>query len=105
AAKQELDDAAAKAREDLDELDDKLGQAFPGDNIFNVDLAIQQAKDLAEQQFNDSITGTLVEYARNTSESSAPTSGWSTTPPARDPGTFIWMRTTVSYGSGDSSTT
>ena len=102
-ARQELADARTEAEQNFDELDDKLGQAFP-DDIFDVDLAIEGAKDLSEQRFADAITGTVVEYARNTSETEAPTTGWSMTPPDRTPGSFIWMRTTVSYGSGDATT-
>lgn len=103
-AQRELADARAEAEQNFGTLDDKLGAAFP-DSIFDVNLAIEQAKDLAEQQFNDSVTGTVVEYARNSDETDPPVTGWSTTAPARTPGTFIWMRTTVSYGSGESSTT
>lgn len=86
------------------ELDDKLGQAFP-DSIFDVNLAIEQAKDLSEQRFADAITGTVVEYAVSTSETVAPTSGWSPATPTRTPGSYVWMRTTVSYGSGNTTTT
>lgn len=35
---------------------------------------------------------TVVEFARNTSLTEAPTSGWSSTPPASQPGYYIWMR-------------
>ena len=50
------------------------------------------------------VTGTVNEYAINTSSSTSPTSGWSTTQPAWSDGKYIWMRTkttkkdgTVSY--------
>ena len=92
-----------EAQQNFEELDDKLGQAFP-DDIFDVNLAIEQTKDLSEQRFSDAITGTVVEYARNSNETVAPTTGWSMTPPDRTPGTFIWMRTSVSYGSGEATT-
>ena len=103
-AKAEIDRVDKEASGNFEELGGKLNTAFPND-IFDVDLAIEQAKRLADQKFNDSITGTVIEYARNSNETSAPTTGWSTTPPTRTPGTFIWMRTIVSYGSGDTTTT
>lgn len=50
------------------------------------------------------VTGTVNEYAINTSSSTSPTSGWSTTQPEWSDGKYIWMRTktttkdgTVSY--------
>lgn len=50
------------------------------------------------------VTGTVNEYAINTSSSTSPTSGWSATQPAWADGKYIWMRTkttkkdgTVSY--------
>src|SRR5690606_8879595 len=40
-----------------------------------------------------SLRSYVVQYAVNSSETVAPTTGWSTTPPTRNPGTFIWHRT------------
>lgn len=39
-----------------------------------------------------------VEYAVGSSETVAPTTGWSATQPTRTPGSFIWMRIRVTYG-------
>ena len=50
------------------------------------------------------VTDTTDEYAAGASETVPPTTGWSTTPPVRTPGTFIWVRTTVTYGDGNSTT-
>lgn len=52
----------------------------------------------------DTITDYVVEYAVNSSETVAPTSGWSTSTPTRTPGTFIWFRTLITYADGDTTT-
>lgn len=52
-----------------------------------------------------SIKSYVAEYAVNSSETVAPSSGWSTTTPTRTPGTFIWYRTTVTYNDNTTSTT
>ncbi|MEQ7216736.1 phage tail protein [Enterococcus asini] len=43
------------------------------------------------------ITSTLVEYAKSTSGTTKPTSGWSTTIPSVPAGQYLWTRTTWSY--------
>ena len=66
------------------------------------------AKDLAEEavrEVGDTVRDTEIEYAVNTSETVAPTSGWSTSTPTRTPGSFVWMRTIVTYADGDTSIT
>lgn len=60
--------------------------------------------DLAELR-EAAVTGTTVEYAVSASETTPPTSGWSTAMPTRTPGSFIWMRTLVEYGNGGSGET
>lgn len=65
-------------------------------------LAGTQSSTLG-QKVASAVTATRDEYALG-AESSAPTSGWATTPPARTPGAFIWVRTTVTYGDGTTST-
>lgn len=49
---------------------------------------------------------TDVEYAKSTSNTDAPTSGWSTTAPAWEQGYYIWQRTknTVTTAQGDTTT-
>ena len=67
-----------------------------------------EAKGLAEEavrEVGDTVRDTVIEYAVNTSETSAPTSGWSASTPTRTPGSFVWMRTVVTYADGDTSTT
>lgn len=46
------------------------------------------------------VTGTVNEYAINTSSSTSPTSGWSTTQPAWSDGKYIWMRTKTTKNDG-----
>lgn len=46
-----------------------------------------------------------VEYAKSSSNSEAPTSGWSTTSPTWENGKYIWSRTKVTYTDGSSTTT
>ena len=64
----------------------------------------------ASVSYVDTKTNPLVktyvnEYAVNSSETVAPVSGWSTTQPARTPGTFVWFRTTVTKSDNTTSTT
>lgn len=51
------------------------------------------------------IKSAVTEYAVNSSETVAPTTGWSTTTPTRAPGTFVWFRTTTTKNDNTSSTT
>ena len=67
-----------------------------------------EAKSLAQdavREVGDTVRNTVIEYAVGSSETSAPTSGWSTSTPTRTPGSFVWMRTIVTYADGDTSTT
>ena len=50
------------------------------------------------------ITSTSVEYAVSDSGTTAPSSGWSETIPATDPGDYLWCRTIVNYSDGKSTT-
>ena len=54
---------------------------------------------------NSAVTNYVIEYASNSSETVAPSSGWSTAAPTRTAGTFIWSRTKITYGSGSTTTT
>lgn len=47
------------------------------------------------------IKDTKVEYAISTSQSTIPTSGWSTSTPTLTNGSYLWTRTTWTYTSGD----
>ena len=69
--------------------------AAPGTHwIFVQDLGIPAA-----------INAAITEYAVNSSETVAPTTGWSTATPTRAPGTFTWFRTTTTKNDGTSITT
>lgn len=59
------------------------------------------AKTAADQAVKDA----TVEYATSTSTTEAPTSGWSTDTPVWSPGSFIWMRTSLTYGDDSVSVT
>ena len=50
------------------------------------------------------IKSTTITYATSTSGTSAPTSGWVSTPPATTAGQFMWTRTTWSYTDGTNET-
>lgn len=65
--------------------------------------AIAAAQSYTDTKFQATLKNSVVEYAMNASETVAPTTGWSTTPPTRTPGNFIWYRTVLTYG--DNSTT
>lgn len=56
-------------------------------------------------QFDTAVKNYSVEYSVNTSETTAPTSGWSTSTPTRTPGSFIWTRTVVTYQNNTTSAT
>lgn len=59
-----------------------------------IEIQAQNAWDSASA----AVKSTLVEYAVGPSEIIAPSSGWSSDTPTRTPGSYIWMRTTVTYG-------
>lgn len=87
AAKAHADDRYDVLKDFADDLQVVADQAA-------VDAAAAQAKA------NAAVADTKVEYAVNTSETAAPTSGWSTSTPTRTPGSYVWMRTTITYGDG-----
>ncbi len=48
-----------------------------------------------------SITSVEVEYAISTSNTTAPTTGWSTTSPAWEDGKYLWAKTKTTYSVGE----
>lgn len=62
---------------------------------------VQQVLD----DVDDTITGVDVEYASNTSASSPPQTGWSTTAPQWQAGHYIWQRTATTTPDGTSYST
>lgn len=63
------------------------------------------AQGWVDQVKNTSLTGVTVEYAVGSSETVAPTTGWSASTPTRTPGTFTWYRSTSTRGDGSAVTT
>jgi hypothetical protein len=53
---------------------------------------------------SSSLKSSSIEYSVNSSETVAPTTGWSTTQPTRNPGTFVWFRTVLTYNDNTTST-
>lgn len=51
----------------------------------------------------DTIKSVEVQYAQNASNTTAPTSGWSTTAPAWQNGKYMWQRTVTTYMDGSTS--
>ena len=73
------------------------------DTIASDSAAITQTSSVAKQAIRIaelSITGVDVEYAMNQSSTTAPTTGWSTTPPTWEEGYYIWTRTKTTTQSG-----
>ena len=50
---------------------------------------------------DQAVVSTLTEYATSQDPATAPTSGWSQEQPEWTEGNYIWMRQTVTYGSGE----
>ena len=75
----------------------QIGAATPSD--------VQGAKDYTDTKYSSALKGSVVEYAVNSSESTAPTTGWSSSTPTRTPGTFVWFRTVLTYGDNTTTTT
>lgn len=78
-----------------------LAQLTPGDIGAPTDV---EFIDLSTK-VDGSIQSYSSEYAVNSSETTAPTTGWSTTTPTRAPGQFVWIRTVVTYHDDTTSTT
>jgi hypothetical protein len=98
AADQRLTDAAQEASEKYALLDQTR------QDVEQVRDTAQGAADLAAQTAEVAIISVVTEYAVGSSDTTAPTSGWSTSTPARTPGTFIWSRAITTKGDGTQST-
>lgn len=60
---------------------------------------------LAKSKQGRSIVSSTYEYAQSTSATTAPTTGWVTTPPIWIDGRYIWVRTKITYSEGSPVTT
>lgn len=98
--------AIDKANQDLVDNKATLDQAMK-------DLAAAQEKadqaangaDIAQEKADQAIKSTVNEYATSDTPTTAPTDGWSTTVPPYNPGSYIWVRTTITYGDGHTDVT
>lgn len=68
------------------------------DRLTQAQSAAQDAINLATQTAIEAVRSVITEYAVNSSETVAPTTGWSTDQPIRTPGTYIWYRTITTKG-------
>lgn len=71
----------------------------------NINKVAQDAAAASQAIKDASIVNTQDFWASNTSETVAPTSGWSSTAPIRTPGSFIWVKTVITFGSGSTTET
>lgn len=71
----------------------------------NINKVAQDAAAASQAIKDASIVNTQDFWAINTSETVAPTSGWSSTAPIRTPGSFIWVKTVITFGSGSTTET
>ena len=60
---------------------------------------------VAKSKQGRSIVSSSYEYAQSTSATTAPTTGWVTTPPTWIDGRYIWVRTKITYSEGSPVTT
>ena len=78
------------------------------DTVVSGNAAITQTSSVAQQAMRIaeiSIISVDVEYAMNQSSTTAPTTGWSTTPPTWQEGYYIWTRNKTTNSSGVSYST
>ncbi|WIY84341.1 collagen-like protein [Propionimicrobium sp. PCR01-08-3] len=73
------------------------------DDVQAAQSAADQAAQDALRALQEGIVQVVTEWAVSSSETTAPTTGWSTTTPVRTAGTFIWERVTTEKGDGTSS--
>lgn len=67
-------------------------------DAFNAAVAAETKAEQARLAVAAAIKDSTIEYAVAGSETVPPTTGWSTSTPTRTPGTFVWMRTVITYG-------
>lgn len=105
-AQAELADAALEAEEAFTKAEQAVTDAS---NAWDeAQAAHQKAMEVETDVITleaKAVVGSVTEYAVSASETVPPTSGWSTATPERTPGTFIWMRTTITYGDDTTNTT
>jgi hypothetical protein len=100
---------ARKSTEAYSASDWEVASKYTDDSVANeakdaADTATTTA-NAAKEAADKAATDIVTEYAASASPTQEPTSGWSTTTPAYVEGQYIWMRHTVTYGSGKTETT
>jgi hypothetical protein len=90
---------ASAVQQAQDDAQDAINKASQAVDTSNTALTAAQAAQ------NDTVTNYVPQYAQNSDPNVPPTTGWSNTAPTWVAGTYIWVRTIVSYGSGDYDTT
>ena len=67
----------------------------------SVNAVASQAYQVATQIDTTAVTNVVVEYAKSTSSSTAPTTGWSSDSPVWEAGKYIWQRTKTTIDGED----
>ena len=72
-------------------------------NVENSKTYIKQITVMKTKQGEDgiSVEDVIIQYAKNTSTTTPPTSGWSTSMPTYEEGYYLWYRTGVKYSNRD----
>ena len=97
-------DAAAAVKAETDKLATKYDTMDT--DVKSVKSDLTKVMTSTSQLEQDMIVSTLIEYAVGDSDTVPPTlsDSWGPTTPERTPGTYIWMRTQVTFGDGGQET-
>ena len=97
-------DAAAAVKAETDKLATKYDTMDT--DVKSVKSDLTKVMSSTTQLEQDMIVSTLIEYAVGDSDTVPPTlsDSWGPTTPERTPGTYIWMRTQVTFGDGGQET-
>ncbi|WP_162815396.1 hypothetical protein [Microbacterium arborescens] len=86
---------------------DTLGRVSTASAVTSLQVGPVRANDIdpsVVESIVSAVKSVVTEYAVSTSETTAPTEGWSPSSPARTPGTFVWSRTVTTTAGGQSTT-
>lgn len=95
-------DAAAAVKAETDKLATKYDEMDT--SVTSVKNDLKNVMTSTSQLEQDMIVSTLIEYAVGDSDTVPPTDPWGPDTPERTPGTYIWMRTRVTFGDGGQET-
>lgn len=83
------------------ELTDEYPTKFTNaSEAYRAAAAAKEAADAAQMQAGKAIRKVDIQYAKNTSQTTAPASGWQKDAPTWSEGTYIWMRTATTLSDG-----